>query len=223
MSQSDLSGASFFVDDGFSGTSFENRPEFQRMLQAFRDGEFNVCCIKDLSRLSRNYIEAGTFIEQVFPMLGVRFISILDNIDSYTKPEDLDSILIPIKNLLHDSYARDISVKIRSSLTAKQKQGEFIGSFAAFGYQKDPEDKHKLVIDEETAPIVRNIFNWYIGGTSTTRIAKKLNALHIDNPYTHRKKKSTKRGEIPTDKSSLWCAETVSRILENRVYRGDMA
>jgi DNA invertase Pin-like site-specific DNA recombinase len=116
-------------------------------------------------------------MEQIFPMFGVRFISITDHIDSYARPAEMDSILVPLKNLLNDSYSRDLSVKVRSAMTAQRQRGEFIGGYAAYGYLKNPRDKYKLIIDEETKPIVCDIYKWYIEGLGKSAIARKLNAM----------------------------------------------
>lgn len=148
-----------YIDDGFTGTDF-NRPSFQRLLEDMRNGKINCVIVKDLSRLGRNYIEVGNYIEQVFPLFNIRFIAINDSVDSFKNPASTNTILVPFKNLINDEYCRDTSIKIRTSLNGKKKKGEFIGAFPSYGYIKDPKDKHKLLTDEIAADIVRKIFNW---------------------------------------------------------------
>ena len=150
-----------YVDDGFSGTDFD-RPSFQRLLEDMKNEKINCIIVKDLSRLGRNHYEAGNYIEKVFPLFNIRFIAINDFIDSFKNPESVNTILLPFKNLINDEYARDVSIKIRSSLNGKKKRGEFVGSFPSYGYVKDEKDKHKLVIDEVAADIVRKIFDWHV-------------------------------------------------------------
>lgn len=136
-----------FVDDGYSGVSF-NRPQFKKLEEAIRKGALDCIVVKDLSRFSRNYIDGGRYIEKIFPQLGIRFIAINDAYDSLTGDPQSDSFVIPFKNLINDSYCKDISMKIRSSLEVKQKSGEFVGSFAPYGYMKSPENKNQLIVDE---------------------------------------------------------------------------
>jgi DNA invertase Pin-like site-specific DNA recombinase len=147
------------IDDGFSGVDF-NRPAFNLMMEDIKAGRINCIIVKDLSRFGRNYIEAGRYIERIFPFLGVRFIAINDGYDSAKEKSTSDDIIIPFKNLVNDAYCRDISVKIRSQLEVKRKNGEFIGSFAVYGYMKSAENKNQLVIDPYAAKIVRDIFAW---------------------------------------------------------------
>ena len=171
-----------YVDDGFSGTDFD-RPSFQRLLEDMKNEKINCIIVKDLSRLGRNHYEAGNYIEKVFPLFNIRFIAINDFIDSFKNPESVNTILLPFKNLINDEYARDVSIKIRSSLNGKKKRGEFVGSFPSYGYVKDEKNKHKLVIDEVAADIVRKIFDWHVNlGLGKIAICHKLNDLGILNP-----------------------------------------
>ena len=146
-----------YIDDGFTGTDF-NRPSFQRLLEDMRNGNINCVIVKDLSRLGRNYIEVGNYIEQVFPLFNIRFIAINDGVDSFKNPASTNTILVPFKNLINDEYARDTSIKIKSSLDGKKKKGEFIGAFTSYGYLKDPKNKNRLIIDEVAAEIVKKIY-----------------------------------------------------------------
>ena len=129
-----------FVDDGYSGVSF-NRPNFKKLEDAIRKGAIDCVVVKDLSRFSRNYIDGGRYLEKIFPQLGIRFIAVNDAYDSLTGDPQSDSFVIPFKNLINDSYCKDISMKIRSSLEVKQKNGEFVGAFAPYGYKKSPDNK----------------------------------------------------------------------------------
>ena len=134
----------FYIDDGYSGVNFD-RPDFQRMLQDIKNKKIDCVIVKDLSRLGRNYIEVGKYIERLFPLLGVRFIAINDNFDSADDTAVSNNIIIPFKNLINDAYCRDISIKIRSHLEVKRKRGEFIGAFAVYGYMRG-KDKNKLIV-----------------------------------------------------------------------------
>lgn len=146
-----------YTDDGFSGTDF-NRPDFQRMIKDAANKKINCIIVKDLSRFGRNYVEAGKYLETVFPLFGVRFIAVNDQIDSVASPASVNNIIVPFKNIINDEYCRDISIKVRSALDIRRRQGKFIGSFAPYGYRKDEADRSKLVIDDGAAQIVRFIF-----------------------------------------------------------------
>ena len=143
-----------FVDDGYSGVSF-NRPNFKKLEDAIRKGAIDCIVVKDLSRFSRNYIDGGRYLEKIFPQLGIRFIAVNDAYDSLTGDPQSDSFVIPFKNLINDSYCKDISMKIRSSLEVKQKNGEFVGAFAPYGYKKSPDNKNQLM--QEVRIIYRDI------------------------------------------------------------------
>lgn len=208
-----------YTDDGFSGVNFE-RPEFQRMLSDIRESRIDCVIVKDLSRFGRNYIESGRYIEKIFPMLGIRFIAITDGYDSLN--EDMGSdMIIPFKNLINDAYCRDISIKIRSHMDIKRRNGEYIGAFAAYGYLKDKENKNHLVIDDYAADVVRDIFSMKLCGMSQQSIADKLNADGILAPLQY--KKSIGIGLNSSFQKSLkpkWSYNAVLRILKNEVYTG---
>lgn len=206
----------FYIDDGWSGTDFE-RPAFGRMIGDVTGGKINCVIVKDLSRFGRNYVEAGKYLETVFPLFGVRFIAVNDAIDSVSAPQSMNNVLVPFKNIINDEYCRDISVKVRTSLDIRRKQGKFIGSFAAYGYRKDENDKNKLVIDECAAATVRMIFAKFLSGYSVIGIARLLNGKGIPNPSAYRKAQNSARvGD------GLWCDSTVRRILVNEVYIGNL-
>ena len=173
------------TDDGFSGVNFD-RPAFKEMMDEIRSGKVNCVVVKDLSRFGRNYIEAGNYIEKVFPFMGVRFIAINDSYDSLDRNQ-ADSLIIPFKNLINDAYCKDISVKIRSQLEIKRKNGEYIGAFVVYGYLKDPENKNKIIVDPFASEVVRAIFKWKIEGMSQSRIADKLNAQGVLCPLEYKR------------------------------------
>ena len=211
-----------YVDDGFSGTDF-NRPGFKKMMVDMKNQKINCIIVKDLSRFGRNYIEVGNYIEQIFPLFNIRFVSLNDTLDSYKNPNQMNNIIVPFKNLINDEYARDISQKIRSSLDTKKRKGEFIGSFATYGYIRDPENKGKIVVDEGAREVVKDIFKWFIGGLGKITIAKRLNEMGIPNP-TGRKRELglnyVNAGMKGDDYS--WSFSTIDRILKNAVYIGDL-
>ncbi len=209
------------VDDGYTGVNFE-RPAFQEMLEDIKSGKVNCVIVKDLSRFGRNYIEAGRYIEKIFPYLGVRFIAINDHIDTASEMSASEEMLIPFKNLINDAYCRDISIKVRSHLDIKRKNGQFVSSFAPYGYKKSSENKNHLVVDEKAAAVVRQIFQWKMEGMSGSRIADKLNALGIPTPleYKHMNGENLQCGfQKKADLS--WMANGVNRILKNEKYKGD--
>lgn len=208
------------VDDGYTGVNFE-RPAFQAMLEDIKSGKVNCVIVKDLSRFGRNYIEAGRYIEKIFPYLGVRFIAINDNIDTAFEMNASEEMLIPFKNLINDAYCRDISIKVRSHLDIKRKNGQYIGSFAPYGYKKSPANKNQLIIDEPAAGVVRRIFQWKIEGMSGARIADKLNELGIPTPIAYKHMNGEKlQCSFRKKADPKWMANGVNRILRNEVYTG---
>lgn len=208
------------VDDGFSGSTFE-RPSFQKMIEDVKAGRTDCIIVKDLSRFGRNYLDAGEYIEKIFPFLGVRFIAVNDNYDSLGDKKASDDLIIPFKNLINEAYCRDISVKIRSQLEIKRKNGQFLGSFAAFGYLKDEQNKNKLVVDQYAADIVRDIFKWKLEGVSPQDIADALNKLGVLSPMEYKRSLGMKfTTSFKTNAKALWSAGTVIRILKNPIYTG---
>lgn len=208
------------VDDGFSGSTFE-RPSFQKMIEDVKAGRTDCIIVKDLSRFGRNYLDAGEYIEKIFPFLGVRFIAVNDNYDSLGDKKASDDLIIPFKNLINEAYCRDISVKIRSQLEIKRKSGQFLGSFAAFGYLKDDQDKNRLVVDQYAADIVRDIFKWKLEGVSPQDIADALNKLGVLSPMEYKRSLGMKfTTSFKTNAKAVWSAGTVIRILKNPIYTG---
>ena len=211
-----------YVDDGFSGTNFE-RPDFQKMMEDARNHKINCIIVKDLSRLGRNYIETGRYLEKIFPVLGIRFIAVNDHYDSADTTNDSDQIIVPFKNLVNDAYCRDISIKIRSQLDIKRKKGLFIGNYAGYGYFKDPEDKNHLVIDEYAAEIVRMIFNMKIDGYSAKNIAARLNEMGVLIPAEYKRACGFNYSSgFMAGKKPKWDVSSVLRILKNELYTGTM-
>ena len=213
---SDLTVFDIYSDDDISGTDFI-RPEFSRMMNDLRDGKIDCIIVKDLSRLGRNYLESGEYIEMVFPFFRCRFISVTDRFD--TKYQQAD-ISVQLKNMANEMYAKDISRKICSTMRTIQDQGKFAGSRAPYGYRLDPADKHHLIIDEETAPIVKQLFELLAEGNTVHYVATTMNARGIPSPG----RLLYERGIATTDhfKNSKWYMQTVRRILQDEIYLGWM-
>lgn len=208
-----------YIDDGFTGTNF-NRPDFQRMIKDIEDGKVNCVVVKDLSRFGRDYIDTGRYLERIFPELGVRFISVTDNIDSIKQAYDM---LLPIKNIFNEQYARDISNKIQATVKSKQKAGEFIGAFTSYGYKKSSVNKNKLVIDEYAADVVRRVFSMYLQGIGKQSIAKALNAEGILCPSEYKKLNGENYKNCNRLKTtSYWTYSTIKIMLQNEMYIGNM-
>ena len=206
-----------FVDDGYSGVSF-NRPDFQRLLEMMEQGKVATLITKDLSRLGRNYIEVGNYTEMLFPRWNVRYIAVNDNYDSlYSEGNEF----APFKNLFNEWFARDTSKKIRAVVKAKAERGERVSTQIPYGYKKDPDVKGHLLIDEETAPIVRRIFELCAQGIGPTNIGNVLRDEKIFKPTIRRYHEQGIYGTVTdTDKPYGWTAETIGRILKNEVYLG---
>ena len=212
-----------FIDDGYSGVSF-NRPHFKQLEDAIRKGSIDCIVVKDLSRFSRNYIDAGRYLEKLFPQLGIRFIAVNDAYDSLTGDPQSDSFVIPFKNLINDSYCKDISMKIRSSLEVKQKNGEFVGAFAPYGYMKSAENKNQLIVDEEVRETVQMIFSMYKDGISIGRIAARLIAMGVLSPMEYKHSQGVRYDTVfKTGETAKWTYKAIQRILTNEVYIGVLA
>jgi len=208
-----------YIDDGFSGTNF-NRPAFGRMIKDIECGKVNCVIVKDLSRFGRDYIDTGKYLERYFPDRDVRFISITDNIDSRKQAYDM---LLPIKNIFNEQYARDISGKVHAAIRTKQKAGEFIGAFPSYGYKKSPSDKNRLIIDECAAEVVRMIFSLFVSGYSKRQITAILNEQGIVCPSVYKRlNKDLYKNNKRWDDASYWTYSTVNHILRNEMYIGNM-
>ena len=210
-----LSVAGEFIDDGVSGTSFD-RPDFNRMIEAILNKKINMVVTKDLSRLGRDYIQTGYYLEKFFPENRVRYISLLDGID--TGMNNYNNDITPFKAIMNDMYAKDISQKIRSVKEDKQKKGQFIGGKAAYGYKKSPDEKNKIIIDEEAAPVVKRMFALAASGVSCYEIAVILNQEKISSPADYAGIMQQTNGAY----KGLWSAERVTFMLQNELYIGNM-
>lgn len=208
-------------DDGYTGTNFD-RPGFQKVLAAVEAGRANCVIVKDLSRLGREYITTGNILERIFPDAGVRFIAINDDVDSQQKTEGND-LIIPIKNLMNESYCRELSRKLRYQFRVQRSNGEFLGAFASYGYCKSPDDKHKLVIDENAAEVVKGIFSLKLQGYSQNAIAAFLTDSQIPTPSEYKKSQGLNyKSGFASAQTPKWSAVTVSRILTNPIYMGTL-
>ena len=218
-SRADIEVAGEFIDDGFSGVDFQ-RPAFLRLIREVEAGKIDCIICKDLSRFGRNYIEAGRYIEGMFPDKNIRFIAINDGYDSLSRHQS-DDLIIPFRNVINDAYCRDISLKIRSQLQIKRRKGEFIGPFVAFGYLKAEEDAHRLVIDENAADVVRDIFAWKLEGMSQQGIANRLNDMGVLSPLDYKQSIGMNyKSSFQINSRSKWTAVAVGRILKNEIYIG---
>jgi len=206
-------------DNGYSGIDFD-RPDFREMMKDIEAGKINCVIVKDLSRLGRNYIEVGEYMEEIFPRYNVRLIACNDNYDSLNPRSDADEILIPFRNLINEQYARDASGKIRAILSDKRRKGQFVGAFAPYGYKRCEDDGHRLVIDEHPAGIVRYMFRRKIEGMSQQKIADSLNEIVEPSPAEYKKRDTNYKAKFQTKPRALWSAVAVGRILSNPVYTG---
>lgn len=210
-----LSVYDVYIDDGWSGTSFE-RPAFQRMIDDIEAGKVNMVITKDLSRLGRDYILTGHYMERYFPEHRVRYISLLDGID--TGVESVSNDITPFRAIMNDMYAKDISKKIKSVKHDKQRKGQFIGGKAAYGYKLHPTEKNKIVVDEQAAPTVRRIFRMALEGMSCRQIAVQLNGEGVPSPAVYAGLTIARTGPY----TGRWSSERVTEMLRNEVYIGNM-
>lgn len=210
-----------YIDNGFTGTNFM-RPEFRRMIDAARMGDINCVVVKDLSRLGRNYVETGEFLEKVCPFLNLRFIAVNDNYDSAAMSSN-DQLAASLSNIINDFYAKDISRKVYSALKTKMENGEYIGAWEKYGYLKDPDNKNKLIVNPETAPVVQQIFLWRSEGMSYMGINKKLNELGVLSPGQYKAERGIVTNNNQKKRKILWNKHIVTDILKDITYVGHMA
>ena len=210
-----------YVDDGHTGTD-ANREDFQRLLADVMSGKINCVIVKDLSRFARNYSDAGSLIDNLFVQMGVRFISLAENVDSYKNPDSVSNIIVPITNVMNDNYCYQTSKKIRQVFDYKRRNGQYIGAFAPYGYAKHPKDKHRLIVDPDAAENVKLIFTMLIQGSSKRAIALYLNEHGVPSPSAYKVQKglpvSTRGYDDP-----MWGARMIHSILTNPTYTGDLA
>ncbi len=213
-----------YVDDGVSGTTDEERENFQRLLADIQKGKINCVIVKNLARSFRNNGDQSYYLSDWFPRNNVRFISLYQQpIDTYKDPQNAQNIAVPVQGVLNEEHARGTSESVRRTFDKKREKGLHIGSFATYGYQKDPEDKNTLIIDEEAAEHVKSIFAWFLEGMSKNAIVRKLNDSGILCPAAYKKSKGMKYKNPNAESGNpLWCAMSVGNILKNRIYVGDM-
>lgn len=209
-----------YTDNGVSGTTFQ-REGFQSMLGDIENGLIDCVLVKDLSRLGRNVIDTGYYIERYFPKYNVRFIAVNDCYDSADTESIHSGIMLPLKNMINEAYSKDISRKIKAQQHQCMSEGGFVGARSPYGYMKHPDDCHKLIIDTETAPVVAQIFEWAHGGDGLNTIVKKLNEGNILPPSHYKKQKGLISHENLLGEGK-WQTRTVSKLLDDEVYTGDM-
>ena len=210
-----------YLDNGYTGTNFE-RPEWERLIRDIKMGKINCIIVKDLSRLGRNYIETGDFLERTCPELGVRFISVNDHYDTQALHSQ-DGLTVSIKNIINDYYAKDISMKSGAALKAKRQNGEYTGSYAPHGYRKDPENKNRLLVDPETAPVIRQIYEWRAQGLGYGTITRMLNERGIPSPGRYRFEHGIITNNNKKGAELLWNRHALTDILHNIAYIGHLA
>lgn len=204
-----------FVDDGYTGTNFD-RPQFQKMIALIRSGEIQCVVVKDLSRFGRNYLEVGDYLEHIFPFLGVRFIAINDHYDSADYIGTTGGVDVAFRNLVYQQYSQDLSQKVKAAMHMKMARGRYV-THCPYGYKKAPGEKHRMVIDPVTAPVVREIFMAAIAGKKSTEIASALNERHIPTPMEYKK---LSRKDVQND--AMWSHQAVLRIIKDYKYTGAM-
>ena len=217
--QADLRLVEVYCDNGRTGTNF-NRPDFERMMEDVRRGRINCIVVKDLSRFGRNYHETSNYLLRIFPFLGVRFVAVNDYFDTETAVETERGLVMPLKNIINDTYSRDISRKISSAIETKERRGEFIGVYAPYGYRKSDDDRHKLVPNQETAPIIREIFTLRLQGLGYTGIARLLNGRGVPSPGAYLYQCGISKQEKYRD--AIWAAWNIKEILRDEVYLGHL-
>jgi len=214
----------FYIDDGLTGTD-DTRRDFMRMVQDIEDGKVNCVVCKTLSRAFRNYADQGYYLEYYFPQKNVRFISTGDpRVDTYLNPEAITGLEVPITGLMNDRYAAKTSSDIRRTLDHKRRAGEFIGAFAPYGYLKDPANKNRLILDNEIAPIKREMLQWFIrDGMSLNGIAHRLNEQGVPNPTSHKNRQGLRYSNPKSgENDGMWTGQTVRRVLTDQVNLGHM-
>lgn len=217
----DIEIADIYTDNGTTGRTFE-REAFQRMLADVEAGKINCIVVKDLSRLGRNTIDTGYYIEKYFPLHGVRFIAVNDQFDSEDSERSGNHLIVPLKNMINEAYAADISKKVRAQQNQAMRDGEFVGARPPYGYRKDPDNCHRLLVNEDTAPIVRQIFRWTLDGVALNVIVKRLNEGGVMTPGYYHASCGLFSYDNKLAGSGKWQTWTVGKILADQVYTGDM-
>lgn len=210
-----------FFDDGYSGTTME-RPGMKSLLEAVKGEEIGAVVVKDISRFSRDYIELGTYMEQIFPLMGIHFIAVTDHYDSRESMENGVTMEIAWKGLLADFYCKDVSAKVKGSLEAKRKMGQYATGLAPFGYTKDADDPYRLVIVPQEAEVIRYIFGLAAAGSTLTQICQRLNSEKLPTPQQYKALRRKQEGTKPQTPAKCWQAGMVRSILTNENYIGNM-
>ena len=212
-----------YIDDGYSGLNID-RPAFKKMIKDIEDEKIDIVITKDLSRLGRNYLQTGYYTETFFPKNGVRYIAINDGVDTVNDNNEI----VPFKNVLNEFYSRDVSKKMKSAYIARARQGKFTGCLAPFGYIKNPENTHVLLVDNETEWIIRKIFNLAMSGYGVQAIRRRLQDEKIPAPTWWNRKKGLRNKYTKFEKNIdggeyIWDCTTIKEIIENPVYIGNIA
>lgn len=208
-----------YVDDGFSGTNFQ-RPAFQRMMDDAKRGKINCIIVKDFSRFGRDYLETGNYLERIFPLLGIRFISVNDQFDSEDCMGMTGGMSVALKNIINSMYSRDLSKKVKSAMETRAARGEYMGALVPYGYLKNPENVHQLIPDEEAAKVVRMIFTMAARGKKKPEIARFLNGQGTPTCMEHFQATGLKRKSYREKEKKLWTITTIGDMLKNEVYLG---
>ena len=220
--QPEIEAYQYYIDDGWSGASF-NRPDFLRMMSDIYAQKINCVIVKDSSRFGRNASESGRYLGEIFPRLQVRYIAVNDAIDSgRSQGVAIDFLNNTMRGMINEYYVAANSESIRSTLDMERRRGDFIGSFAKYGYKKDPADRHKLLVDEEAAEVVRRIYRMYLNGSGIRTIVRSLNESGVPNPSTYKCRSGLNFRSRAIGKSPLWSDKTVRRILQDEMYIGNM-
>ena len=217
--QADFRLVEVYCDNGHTGTNFD-RPDFERMMEDVRRGKINCIVVKDLSRFGRNYHETSNYLLRIFPFLGVRFVAVNDHFDTETAVETEYGLVMPLKNIINDTYSRDISRKISSAIETKERRGQFIGVYAPYGYRKSDDDRHKLAPNPETAPIIKEIFALRLQGLGYMGIARLLNGQGVPAPGAYLYQCGLSKQEKYRD--AIWAAWNIKEILRDEVYLGHL-
>ena len=217
----DIEIVEVYTDNGITGRTFE-REAFQRMLRDVEAGKIDCIVVKDLSRLGRNTVDTGYYIEKYFPLHGVRFIAVNDQFDSTDPENNGNHLIVPLKNMINEAYAADISKKVRAQQHQAMRDGEFVGARPPYGYRKDPNNCHRLLVNEDTAPAVRQIFQWIADGIPLNVVVKLLNEADIPTPGYYHASCGLFSYDNKLAGSGVWQSRTVMKILADEVYTGDM-
>ena len=216
----DIEIAGVYTDNGVSGQTFQ-RPSFQRMLEDIESGKITCVVTKDLSRLGRSTIDTGYYIERYFPQHHVRYIAVNDQFDSEDSENNGSHIILPLKNMINEAYAADIARKVRAQQRQAMQEGQFVGARPPYGYKKDPDNCHKLLVNEDTAPVVRQIFQWASEGVALNKIVKLLNETGALTPGVYSASHAQTANQYLIG-GGKWQSRSVTKILKDEVYTGDM-